>query len=231
MLCNVLYFSSSCKKRAENGGEKGQEKGGNAVPSGLCEGRVGTRGGRRTGRIRRYCLPANPLVLGRAAGGEGRGGGLHSFVFRGGRGRREEVGGRGGRGWAAAGAGRARRGGWRGSRGAGAGVGFLCVRTHVPGEAPAARGAQCGRPHPVRSRASAPRPRGLQPLRLPWPRVGSARSPAGGVGGTQRHAPHLGFQTPSLGFGVRPAHCRRPPPPAPASLFVPSCGGRSGAVG
>lgn len=79
--------------------------------------------------------------------------GPHSFVFGEGRGQERKRGRARGPGGQLQGRDERSAKGWRDPGFAGAGVGFLCVRTQVPREAPAAGRAQCGRPHPVRSRA------------------------------------------------------------------------------
>ena len=113
---------------------------------------------------------------------------------------------------------------------AGAGVGFLCVKTSRPGVGGRVEGT-CSAGHTMRtappcaSRAGAlppPPPHPVQHL----PRKGGhgcgaqreAWSPA--LGRQRRHAPRLALQTPSLGFQVRPDHYPRLPHPGLIVLSI-----------
>lgn len=156
--CNILYFFSSLKKkkgkwgRGEGGGGKEKEKCEvKSVPFRLFERWVET-GGWRTGQILWYCLVRKTASPGARCGEVRAGDGvLRSFVLRKGRGKREEVGeGTEGAGGQLQGRGSAWWGGVEGQRFRRRWGGVsLCEEGRSQGEAPAALGAQCGRPHPV----------------------------------------------------------------------------------
>lgn len=177
----------------------------------------GVGGGGERGRSYGIVSSEEPLVLGR---GVGVGVGAMLLCFR----EREGTEGAGGqlqgRGSAVGRGGQQFHRRWGGVS--------LCEdqrsRGEAVGEAPAALGAQCGPPHPVRSRAGAltPPPRPAQRLLPKEGQVGSAkRHPEPSPGGPQRHAPRSAPLTPSLGFRVRPDHCPRLLHPG---LIVPFCG-------
>ena len=204
------------------------------VPSRLFGRWVETRrGGWRTGQILWYCLVAKTASPGarcgeaRARGGVAGRPTLLCFREREGmeKGSREGTEGAGGQ---LQGRGSARLG--RDSGFAGAGVGFLCVKTTRPGVGGRVEGT-CSAGHTMRtappcaSRAGAlppPPPHPVQHL----PRKGGhgcgaqreAWSPA--LGRQRRHAPRLALQTPSLGFQVRPDHYPRLPHPGLIVLSI-----------
>lgn len=181
------------------------------------------RGAGGDSRFYGIVLREEPLVLGTGQEVEG-GVGATLLCFRGREGGRRGGGGGHGSGWAAAGAGRARRTqGWRARGFAGAGVGFLCVRTQGP------LGGTCSGESTMRT---APPCAERSPAGAPHPRLPQHLRPKGGWVGSTRATPRRPtVPRPALGAPDAQRWLRRATSPSPASPPWPHCSVLGGAGG